>query len=175
MRCEKSAKNTEVIHTSVNFPPKKFPRNSISEKYINHSGSIYGRHPSNLLNYESCEEKSADLYVRSRRGFRDEIRVPEFSRTHFARCLPLGNEKENVARIHLRGRHSSPKTRYIFLFVAAQYFRRSRENVYARRIPKGIAFLRPSRIPPCRRGDIESVSSFASTLVNVLLLESRIP
>lgn len=111
---------------------------------MNHSGAFTDSTPSNLLNYEACGEKSASFFAIAK-GFRPErARIPEFSRHHSARCFPLENGEENVTPVYLRGRHSSPKTRYIFLFVAAQYFRRSRENVYARRIPKGIAFLRPS-------------------------------
>lgn len=79
--------------------------------------------------------------MRSRRGFaRDEREFPNFHRHSLS---PLRNGEENVERVHLRDKRFSSKTRYIFLFVAAQYFRRFRENVYARRIPKGIAFLRP--------------------------------
>jgi len=130
-----------MVHVSINFLSKKFPRNSISERYMNHSGSIY-RHPSNSLNYE-CGEKS-DSFAIAKGALLEMSSNSRIFVNHSARCLSLRSREKNVARVHLRDRHSSPKTRYIFLFVAAQYFRRFRENVYARWIPKGIAFLHSS-------------------------------
>lgn len=157
-------RNAEVARDAVDFPSEKnlreieireVYRKGISKKRrINHSGSICGRRPSNPLNYVSRREKLAGTFAR--KGFaRDEARIPEFSRATQLVVSRTGNGEENVARVRSRSRHFSPKTRYIFLFVAAQYFRAAPVKTYTHD-----GFLRElrstalSRIPPCRRGDI---------------------
>lgn len=98
--------------------------------------------------------------------------IPEFARADSASASPYRSGEGDVVvvsggggssylRRGTRGEHAST-----YSYLLPRNISAASTDVYPRRrIPEGIAF-HPSRIPPCRGGDIESVSSFASMLVN---------
>jgi len=174
-KCEKSARNIEM---TVNSSPKTFPRNrnqkSIRERYIKKTYESFKEHL-RIAPFESAELRRAMknrrvLFCDREGASPGTSLISRIFTNHSARCLPF--EKRRGKCTPGVGTPRQRRDTYSYLLprnISAASVQTYTHDGFLREL----RFSALPRIPPCRRGDIESVSSFWWTQVFLLKPESR--